>query len=78
MRTIEMGDTIIFNQTIHRRVVAIRTYPNIPALLANEPLQRILPNKTTFEIERLFVRIWGAGIYRKKCLVFELAKLDGS
>ncbi|MES2225955.1 MAG: hypothetical protein V4480_04090 [Patescibacteria group bacterium] len=68
----KVGDTIVFNQRIKRRLKAIRIYPSFCAMFENEDHARILPGHGLDQIQQLFHDIYPPEREKKGVYVFEL------
>ena len=70
--SIEAGDILCFNNSVRRRVVAVRRYPDLEVMMGNEDFKRIHPNWTKERILDELTRTF-RGRSQGKILVFELA-----
>ena len=68
------GDSIVFNQEVRRRVIAVRRYSSFKEMLGNEDVQKILPGRSASETLILLQQIYPFEQERRGVYVFELAR----
>jgi len=69
---IQVGDIIIFNDICHRKVKAVRKYPNFEKMLDAEDHSRIYPEVSRRELMKGLRRIFGNQDKQNGVIVFEL------
>jgi ASC-1-like (ASCH) protein len=69
---IKIGDILFINQKIRRRVVAIRTYRDFPAMLKIEKARDIHPDMDHDALLRFMRELCPPRLEKKGVLVFEL------
>ena len=72
MDSIEVGDTLVFNEKVRRYVKAVRKHRNIEELLLQENSFKILPGHDYALLQDRFAQMWEPGRDRKGVLVFEM------
>jgi ASC-1-like (ASCH) protein len=68
------GDSIVFNQEVRRRVIAVRRYSSFEEMLGKEDVQKILPGRSALETLSLLRQIYPFERERRGVYVFELAR----
>ena len=69
---IQVGDTIIFNNICHRKVKAVRRYPNFEEMLDVEDHSRIYPEASLYQLMKGLRSIFGNRDKQNGVIVFEL------
>lgn len=73
---VHVGDCIVFNDTVIRRVRDIRYYASLEAALADENPERIWPEKTHQEILFAAEKLYPPQVLLRGVYVFELESAD--
>lgn len=74
---VRVGDILLINDEVRRRIVAIRHYPNIALLLEREDFHQIWPPaQSRVEVFQLWRSLYTEQDERKGVLVFQLEQVD--
>jgi ASC-1-like (ASCH) protein len=73
---VEAGDIIVFNETLRRRVAAIRRYIGVDRMLEGEGFNpsRIYPGRTIPDIKAALIEIYGSRALNREMVVWELVE----
>lgn len=74
LEEVSPGDSIVFNQEVRRRVIAVRRYGSFGEMLGKEDAQKILPGRSASDILALLRQIYPFERERRGVYVFELAR----